>query len=109
MPRRKTTAAELVKQANDPGEPKLTATAEKLIANIENLYELNHANRALLKIAAHNISIAERASAVIEAEGSTWVDRLGNIKVRPESTILKDANNGATSAISKLLQTLSED
>ena len=106
MPRRKTTAAELVKQVNDPGEPKLTATAEKLIENIENLYELNHANRALLKIAAHNISISERASAVVEAEGTTWTDRLGNIKTRPEVTICKDANNGATSAISKLLQTL---
>ena len=108
MPRRKTTAAELVKQASDPGEPKLTATAEKLIANIENLYELNHANRALLKIAAHSLSFSERASAVVEELGPTWTDRLGNIKTRPEVGIVKDSNNAATSAISKLLQTLED-
>ena len=106
MPRRKTTAAEMVQKANDPGEPKLTASGKKLITDIEALYALNHANRALLKIAAHNISIAERASAVVEASGPTWTDRLGNLKTRPEVTICKDANNGATSAISKLLQTL---
>ena len=108
MPRRKTTAAELVQKANDPGEPQLTATGKKLISDLESLYVLNHANRALLKIAAHSLSFSERASAVVEKHGPTWTDRLGNIKTRPEVGIVKDSNNAATSAISKLLQTLED-
>lgn len=105
-PSTKATAKKLLESATDPGEPSLTESGRRLIEDIEAQWQLNSASRALLKLAAHSVSIAERASAVIEVEQPVYIDRFGAPRPRPEVGILKDANNAAAAALDKLLKTL---
>ena len=103
---RKVTSASLLADASDPGKPRLTESGRKLISDIENQWQLTPASRALLELAAHSVSIAERASAIIEVEGTTYLDRFSAPRLRPEVSVLEKANAAAAGALAKLLPTL---
>ena len=103
---KKPTAASLLTDTSDPGKPRLTESGRKLISDIESQWALTPASRALLELAAHSVSIAERASAIIEVEGTTYINRFSAPVLRPEVSVLEKANAAAAGALAKLLPTL---
>ena len=111
MPRPKCTKkAELSPAQNDAvGRVPLTQSGIDLIKKVESEYELDTAGMALLRLAAESISCAERAAAVVQAEGSVFkVPPAMTPRAHPAALLERDHRAAAAASLQKLALQLSD-
>lgn len=84
----------------------LSDDARSLIAQIEERWDLNPPVRALLKIAAESLTVAEQCAEILAVEGLVVRDQRGSCKCHPAATLARDARNNAANTLAKVLASL---
>lgn len=83
------------------GRP-LNDRAAQLIKSVEDKWELDDVARAMLSLAAENLTISDRIGEILEKEGYHYVDRWSQPRPHPLVSARKDFSNSASNILSRL-------